>query len=52
MPRRTRPASGGYNWQHRRMRGKWRRIVEVGNALCVRCQTLSSPGLPNDLVHG
>ncbi|WP_236832161.1 hypothetical protein [Blastococcus sp. KM273128] len=49
MPRATHDADYGH--AHRRLRGKWRRVVARGEAVCVRCGLLIGPGAPWDLDH-
>ena len=41
----------GYGMAHRRMRERWRPLVESGNALCARCGYPIEPGSPWDMGH-
>jgi len=41
----------GYGQEHKRLRERWKRIVDAGAAVCPRCGLLILPGEPWDLGH-
>jgi hypothetical protein len=41
----------GYGTDHRKLREKWRPIVESGGVMCGRCKGHIVPGTPWDLGH-
>ena len=41
----------GYGAEHRRLRRRWDREVQLGGVACARCGRLIVPGSPWDLGH-
>lgn len=51
MPSLGRTAARGYGVTHKRLRAKWARLVEAGDAWCARCGGWIAPGSLWDLGH-
>ena len=45
------PRLRGYGAEHRRLRRKWKRMVDAGGVSCARCGQLIASGQPWDLGH-
>jgi hypothetical protein len=41
----------GYGHRHQNLRKRWAKVVDTGDAYCVRCKRWIEPGTPWDLGH-
>ena len=51
LPERAEVTAVVYDAEHRRLRERWRRVVEAGDASCARCGRPISPDALFDLGH-